>query len=41
MSDPNVRLQNLRDFTVQIRHSTNDAIVGTGSASFSIGCVGN
>src|SRR5438093_1053206 len=29
MSD-NVRLQNLRDFTVQIRDATSDAIVGTG-----------
>ena len=27
---PNVRLQNLRDFTVQIRHGKTDAIVGTG-----------
>ncbi|MFL5386293.1 MAG: trypsin-like peptidase domain-containing protein [Longimicrobiaceae bacterium] len=27
---PNVRLQNLRDFTVQIRHPETDAIVGTG-----------
>jgi hypothetical protein len=26
----NVRLQNLRDFTVQIRHTKTDAIVGTG-----------
>lgn len=26
----NIRLQNLRDFTVQIRHSTSDEIVGTG-----------
>jgi hypothetical protein len=29
MSD-NVRLQNLRDFTVQIRDPSSDAIVGTG-----------
>jgi hypothetical protein len=28
----NVRLQNLRDFTVQIRRADNDAIVGTGIA---------
>jgi hypothetical protein len=28
----NVRLQNLRDFTVQIRHAKTDAIVGTGIA---------
>jgi hypothetical protein len=28
--DPNVRLQNLRDFTVQIRHTKTGAIVGTG-----------
>ena len=28
----NVRLQSLRDFTVQIRHSKTDAIVGTGIA---------
>jgi hypothetical protein len=34
MSDeqPNVRLQNLRDFTVQIRRTADDAIVGTGIA---------
>src|SRR5215216_1095704 len=31
MSDTNVRLQNLRDFTVQIRNA-NDRIVGTGIA---------
>ncbi len=30
MSNNNVRIQNLRDFTVQIRHATTDAIVGTG-----------
>ncbi len=29
---PNVRLQNLRDFTVQIRRAADDAIVGTGIA---------
>jgi len=29
---PNVRLQNLRDFTVQIRRTADDAIVGTGIA---------
>ena len=28
----NVRLQNLRDFTVQIRRADDDAIVGTGIA---------
>ena len=28
----NVRLQNLRDFTVQIRRTSDDAIVGTGIA---------
>jgi len=28
----NVRLQNLRDFTVQIRHAKTDAIIGTGIA---------
>ena len=28
----NVRLQNLRDFTVQIRHAESDEIVGTGIA---------
>ena len=32
MSNGGVRLQNLRDFTVQIRHATTDAIVGTGIA---------
>jgi tetratricopeptide (TPR) repeat protein len=30
MSDNNVRLQNLRDFTVQIRRLSDDTIVGTG-----------
>jgi hypothetical protein len=30
MSNDKVRLQNLRDFTVQIRHAQTDAIVGTG-----------
>ncbi len=30
MSANEGRLQNLRDFTVQIRHATSDAIVGTG-----------
>ena len=30
MSSPNVRIQNLRDFTVQIRRLSDDAIVGTG-----------
>lgn len=29
---PNVRIQDARDFTVQIRHATADAIVGTGIA---------
>jgi tetratricopeptide (TPR) repeat protein len=29
-ANENVRLQNLRDFTVQIRHTKTDAIVGTG-----------
>jgi hypothetical protein len=28
----NVRLQNLRDFTIQIRRLSDDAIVGTGIA---------
>jgi hypothetical protein len=32
MPENNVRLQNLRDFTVQIRRTDNDAIVGTGIA---------
>jgi hypothetical protein len=32
MPDKNVRLQNLRDFTVQIRNAETDAIVGTGIA---------
>lgn len=32
MTDNNVRLQNLRDFTVQIRDVETDAIVGTGIA---------
>jgi tetratricopeptide (TPR) repeat protein len=32
MTDTNVRLQNLRDFTVQIRRADSDAIVGTGIA---------
>ncbi|MBU0703064.1 MAG: trypsin-like peptidase domain-containing protein [Chloroflexi bacterium] len=32
MNDDNVRLQNLRDFTVQIRRPADDAIVGTGVA---------
>ena len=32
MNDDNVRLQNLRDFTVQIRRPSDDAIVGTGVA---------
>ncbi len=32
MTDKNVRLQNLRDFTVQIRRVDNGAIVGTGIA---------
>src|SRR6266487_4749352 len=30
MSDDSVLLQNLRDFTVQIRHTTKDMIIGTG-----------
>jgi tetratricopeptide (TPR) repeat protein len=30
MSDPNVRLQNLRDFTVKIRRLSNEEIIGTG-----------
>lgn len=32
MSQAGVRLQNLRDFTVQIRRLSDDAIVGTGIA---------
>jgi len=32
MSKAGVRLQNLRDFTVQIRRLSDDAIVGTGIA---------
>jgi hypothetical protein len=32
MSEANIRLQNLRDFTVQIRHTKTNAIVGTGIA---------
>jgi len=35
----NVRLQNLRDFTVQIRHPGTDAIVGTGIAVSTQGLV--
>jgi tetratricopeptide (TPR) repeat protein len=32
MNEANIRLQNLRDFTVQIRHPKTNAIVGTGIA---------
>jgi hypothetical protein len=32
MGNDGVRLQNLRDFTVQIRRPSDDAIVGTGIA---------
>jgi glycine/D-amino acid oxidase-like deaminating enzyme len=32
MNNNGVRLQNLRDFTVQIRHTTTDQTVGTGVA---------
>ena len=32
MTDTNIRLQNLRDFTVQIRRADSDAVVGTGIA---------
>ena len=32
MTDTNIRLQNLRDFTVQIRRADTDAILGTGIA---------
>lgn len=39
MSNDNVLLQNLRDFTVQIRRASDDAIVGTGIAVHSDGQV--
>ena len=32
MIDNNIRLQNLREMTVQIRRASDDAIVGTGIA---------
>jgi tetratricopeptide (TPR) repeat protein len=39
MAEQRVRLQNLRDFTVQIRRPTDDAIVGTGVAVSTAGQV--